>query len=218
MFTIIIACASIIITSISSCKKNTAIPKGMVECPWDISIPVPITTNNLTSKMKIYDTLKFSINVPFKNFNLANNDSIDLSIFSDLWGGALIVRNIHDSISKNGVNDIGARSEFSMKTELNIFETNDKNSTNQTILFKYKKTINAFQITLNLIPQQKGTFQIVFLSSAFRDAFCGNSLKHSFVNYRSNEFYHFIEEAIGRKLVGDDPYQYIPENYVIRVE
>lgn len=218
MLTIAIASSVIVILSTPACDKRTDIPKGMVKCPWDISIPVPITTNNIKSRMKLYDTLIFSINVPFKNFNWANNDSIDLSIFSDLWGGVIIVRNIHDSISKNGANDIGARSEFKIITELNIFETNDKKSTNQTILFKYKKSNNEFQLTLKLIPQQKGTYQIVFLSSAFRDAFCGNALRHSFVNYRSNEFYYLIEEAIGRKLTGDNPYQYIPENYVIRVE
>lgn len=169
--------------------------------------------------MKLYDTLIFSINVPFKNFNRANNDSIDLSIFSDLWGGALFVRNIHDSISNNGINDIGARSEFKMQSELNIFEVRDKNTRpNEAMLFKYKKGFGGFQLTLKLIPQQKGTYQIIFLSSAFKDAFCGNALRHSFVNYRSNEFYYLIEEAIGRKLTGDNPYQYIPENYVIRVE
>lgn len=214
-----IASYVIVILSTPACDKRTDIPKGMVKCPWDISIPVPIITNNMTSRMKLYDTLIFSINVPFKNFNRANSDSIDLSIFRDLWGGALFVRSIHDSISKNGVKDIGARSEFNMQSELNIFEVRDKNTRpNEAMLFKYKKSINAFQLTLKLIPQQKGTYQIIFLSSAFKDAFCGNALPHSFVNYRSNEFYYLIEEAIGHKLTGDDPYQYIPENYVIRVE
>jgi len=219
MFTIAIASSVIVILSTPACDKRTDIPKGMVKCPWDISIPVPITTNNIKSRMKLYDTLIFSINVPFKNFNWANNDSIDLSIFSDLWGGVSIPKSIHDSVANGGGNNIGGRSEFKIVTELNIFEARDKNTRpNETILLKYKKSINAFQLTLKLIPQQKGTYQIIFLSSAFKDAFCGNALRHSFVNYRSNEFYYLIEEAIGRKLTGDNPYQYIPENYVIRVE
>lgn len=42
--TIAIASSFIVILSTAACDKRTDIPKGMVRCPWDISIPVPITT------------------------------------------------------------------------------------------------------------------------------------------------------------------------------
>jgi hypothetical protein len=214
-----IALSTLFIISITSCEKKTEIPKGMVKCPWDISIPVPIEVNNTESRKKLYDTLIFSINVPFKNFNLGNNDSIDLSIFSELWGGALIVRMIHDSVANGGINSPGGRSDFKWKTATNIFELRDKNTKpNEALLFKYEKLQNCFQLTLKLVPQQKGTYQIIFLSSAFRDAFCGNGLRHSFVDYSNSNFSYLIEEAIGRKLIGDDPYQYIAGNYILRVE
>jgi hypothetical protein len=85
-------------------------------------------------------------------------------------------------------------------------------------LFSYKKEINQFTSTLRILPKQKGTYIVVFLNSGFRDAFCGNGLNHSFVDYSNTNFSYLIEEVLGRKMIGDDPYQYIPGNYILRVE
>jgi hypothetical protein len=198
----------------SSCNKQGGMPKGMVNCPWDISIPVPIGVNNITSRMKLDDTLIFTINVPFRNFNRANNDSIDLSIFSNLWGGLILVKVIHDSVVGYGRNSKGALEYFRWFSGNHKFETRN----DDFLLFGYKKEINQFTTTLRFVPKQKGTYILVFLNSAFRDAFCGNGLNHSIVDYSNTNFSYLIEEVLGRKMIGDDPYQFIPGNYILRVE
>lgn len=197
-----------------SCNKQGGIPKGKVNCPWDISIPVPISLNNVSSRMKLGDTLIFNINVSFKNFNRLNNDSINLAIFSDLWGGVILKRVIHDSVVGFGQNYKGALENLKWFSSNNKFETRG----DDFLLFSYKKEINQFTTTLYIFPKQKGTFEFVFLNSAFRDAFCANGLRHSFVNYSNSNFSYLIEEVLGRKLIGDDPYQFIPGNYILKVE
>jgi hypothetical protein len=204
----------IVILFFPSCNKQGGIPKGKVRCPWDISIPVPISVNNISSRMKLGDTLIFNINVPFKNFNRSNNDSINLTIFSDLWGGMILKRVIHDSVVGFGQNYKGALENLKWFGSNNKFETRG----DDFLLFGYKKEINQFTTTLYILPQQKGTFELVFFNSAFRDAFCANGLSHSFVNYSNSNFSYLIEEVLGRKLIGDDPYQFIPGNYILRVE
>jgi hypothetical protein len=199
---------------LSGCNKTGGIPKGKVECPWDFRISTPVVVNNLKSIMKLGDTLKFSITIPFRSFNLVTNDSIDISIFNDVWGGVLVGRQIHFSEATiPGLYYIKQRDGFSYSTVSNVFE-NDKD--NESLLFKYQKTGTDFGVNINCIARMKGTFIFNFLSSGSRDAFCSNSMPHFVANYLNTDFIYLLNEAIGKEVIPNNIV--LPTNYYIKVE
>jgi hypothetical protein len=204
----------IFIFLLAACDKKTEVPKGRVLCPWDFRINAPLDVNNLTSIMKLGDTLKFRISIPFQSINLVTGDSIDLSIFNDVWGGVLVTRQIHYSeATVPGVYYVNDRDGFKYISELNIFEKDKKN---YSLLFKYQKTDKEFRVNINCTPIKKGTFLFNFLSSGSRDAFCANSMPHFIVNYQNTDFIYLLNEAIGKDVIPNNIV--LPTNYYIRVE
>ncbi len=204
----------LITMQIAGCDKRSEIPKGKVRCPWDFKITIPVQVNNLKSIMKLGDTLKFGISIPFRSFNLVTNDSIDLSIFKDVWGGVLVSKVIHYSeVTIPGGYSANQRDAFIYTSELNLFE---KDKTNHSLLFKYIKTDTTFHITIICIPKMKGTFMFTFLSSGSRDAFCSNSMPHHINNYLNTDFIYLLNEAVGKDVIPTNTR--LPTNYYIKVE
>jgi hypothetical protein len=204
----------LITMQIVGCNKRGGIPDGKVRCPWDFSITVPVEVNNLKSIMKLNDTLRFVLNIPYRSLNLITNDSINLDIFKDVWGGILVSKVIHYSeVTISGGYSVNQRDAFIFRSELNSFE---KDKTNHSLHFKYIKTDKAFRITLACIAKMKGTFTITFLSSGSRDAFCSNSFPHYINNYLNTDFIYLLNEAVGKDVM--PPNTLLPTNYYIRVE
>jgi hypothetical protein len=172
--------------------------------------------------MTINDTLQFKIEIPFKNLNRFAGDSVNLSLFEDLWGGLTIDEYIEDSnlaVPGGGIiNLIPARLEFGYSSNNNQFQVPDNSgSPNKgAIFFQFGKTTNNFNINLRIIPKKKGTFLFIFLSSGFRDAECFNKISHRILSYNNELYTNLIEEAIGKPLLGGNLYN--PELYIIRVE
>jgi hypothetical protein len=202
------------ISGLLSCGKRTDIPKGKVNCPWDFRMNTPVNVNNHNSIMKLEDTLKISISIPFRSLNLVTGDSIDLSIFNDVWGGVLVTRQIHYSEAViPGVYYVNDRESFKYMSELNTFEKDQKN---YSLLYKYQKIGNEFRININCIPNKRGTFLFNFISSGSRDAFCANSMPHYIVNYINTDFIYLLNEAIGKEVIPNNIV--LPTNYYIKVE
>lgn len=204
----------ILIVSCSKEQKKT--------CKDDFKINAPIEVNYKSSRMALKDTLKFSIEVSFKNLNAFAGDSIDLSIFNDLWGGFTILEFIKDSIVVPGggpINSIPARTAFTYLSVINKFEIpNDAGRPSpDAIFFRYNKGQKNFILNLYIIPKKKGTFTFNFLSSGFRDAECFNTVRHEIVAYRNDTFTKLLEDAIGKPLrIDANPYN--PSLFIIQVE
>lgn len=198
-----------------NCKKETKTP-----CAGDFSFETPIQVNYLQSRMLITDTLTFRIEVTQKNKNTLGGETVDVSVFQDLWGGIRIIEYIKDSSIGTGgfINSIPARTSFQFRSESNVFEIpNDLGRPSpEGQFFKYSKVNKGFIINLKMTPKKKGTFSMVFLESGFRDAFCYNSINHSILNYSNKDFEFLLEEAMGKPLYQYSPYN--PELYIIRVE
>jgi hypothetical protein len=172
--------------------------------------------------MTIKDTIKFSIDVPFKNLNVFVGDSVDLSLFSELWGGFTVLRYIKDSnlnVPGGGViNAIPARGEFQYNSEINKFEIPLESDVQnpRALFFRWAKMANSFTVNLKIIPTKKGVFTFNFLPSGFRDAVCFNKLSHQIKGYNNTLYTKLIEDAIGKPLNGGNPYN--PELYIIKIE
>jgi hypothetical protein len=202
---------------VSGCKKESKIP-----CKDDFRIDAPIIVNYKLSRMTINDTLRFSIEIPMKNLNGYTGDSMDLSLFNDLWGGFTILEFITDSIVVPGggpINSIPARVAFTYSTKTNQFEIpNDAGRpAPDALFFRYYKAQKSFSLSLSIIPKKKGTFTFNFLSGGFRDAECFNKVNHEIIGYRNDDYTKLLEEAIGKPLrIDANPYN--PFLYIIRVE
>jgi len=200
-----------------ACSKEKKIP-----CQDDFKIDAPIYVNFKSGRMTINDTLQFSIEVPFRNLNEFVGDSIDLSLFDDLWGGFTILEYIKDSnlnVPGGGViNAIPARGEFRFNSKINEFEIpSERGVQNPRALFiQFAKLRSSFRLSISISPIKKGVFTFNFVPSGFRDAECFNKLSHRILSYNNELYTYLIEEAIGKPLMGGNPYN--PELYIIRVE
>lgn len=200
---------------IVSCKKETK-----KNCVNDFALEVPIQVNYLQSRMLKIDTLTFRIEIPQRSRNAFSGDTIDISVFNDLWGGIRIIKYIKDSSIGTGgfINTISARNAFQFLSGNNIFEIpNDLGRPSQEVqFFKYSKGVDRFYINLKFVAKEKGTYLIQFLNSGFRDAECYNRINHTISGYRNTDFTYLLDEAVGRVIGGPD--EYYPFNYVLRVE
>ncbi len=202
---------------IIACSKDKKLP-----CKDDFKIDASIEVNYKQSKMNLGDTLQFKIVVPFKNLNSVSSDSIDLSSYSDLWGGFTIDEYIQDSnlnVSGGGViNLIPARLKFEISSNINQFEIPNSSGTRNTgaLFFRFAKLPNLFKLQIDIIPKTKGTFLFIFIPGGFRDVACFNKLSYRILGYNNELYTYLIEEAIGKPLRGGNPYN--PELYIIRVE
>jgi hypothetical protein len=203
------------ISCMLGCRKETKIP-----CIDDFAIVAPVKVSHLNSKMKLDDTLSFRIEISKKSTNSFTGDTVDVSLFSDLWGGLRIVEYIKDSSIGTGgfINSISARASFLFLSDNNIFEIpNDLGRPSPEVqFFKYSKENTGFILNLKIIPKKKGTFAMVFLASGFRDAICYNRISHSILNYNNKDYEFLLEEAMGKPLYQYSPYN--PELYIIKVE
>jgi hypothetical protein len=200
-----------------ACSKEKKIP-----CKSDFRIEAPIEVNYKASRMTLNDTLQFKIEIPFKNLNRITGDSVNLSLFEDLWGGFTIDEYIKDSnlaVPGGGlINLIPARLEFRYLSKINQFQIPDNSgSPNKgALFFRFAKSATKFNLILEIIPKKKGTFLFIFLPSGFRDAECFNKFSHRILSYNNELYTYLIEEAIGKPIMGGNPYN--PELYIIRVE
>jgi hypothetical protein len=200
-----------------ACSKDKKIP-----CRDDFRIDAPIEVNYKLSRMILGDTIQFKIEVPFTNLNSFSSDSMNLSLFNDLWGGFTIDEYITDSnlaIPGGGViNLIPARLDFRYISKTNQFEIPNNSGTQDkgALFFRFAKSETKFNLNLDVIPKKKGTFLFIFLSGGFRDVECFNKLRLKIEGYNNELYTNLIEEAIGKPLRGGNPYN--PELYIIRVE
>jgi hypothetical protein len=203
------------ISSILGCKKESKTP-----CVNDFALGASASVSHLKSKMKLTDTLSFRIEIPNKSINSFSGDTVDISVFSDLWGGLRFVEYIKDSSIGTGgfINSISARTSFQFLSDNNIFEIpNDLGRPSPEVkFFKYSKVNNRFILNLKIIPKKMGTFAMVFLASGFRDAVCYNRINHSILNYSNKDYEFLIEEAMGKPLYQYSPYN--PELYIVKIE
>jgi hypothetical protein len=197
-----------------SCDKEKI---KKIDC-YDFGLNGYVDISKLNSIIKLEETLFVKIEIPFQSINDFTAENIEIGKFNSLWGGLKIVRYISDSMANGNINTPGAIKSFKYATENNIFEIPENlgQPSTDALFFRYQKGTNTFSLNLKVIPFEKGTYQIQFLSSGFRDASCFNRINHIIRNYRNTDYTFLLEQALGRPFGRPD--EYYPFNYNLKVE
>jgi hypothetical protein len=153
--------------------------------------------------MHIGDTLKLKIKFPFKQFNFASGDTINIGKYSRVWLG---IRLTKITKTDSSIVEVAARNHFKYYSPNLKFDFTEGigSAPNTRVRFVLKKQESDFVGEILIVAQQKGMYYLKSMDGIIDDACAFSSLRPYWENYPIDSIMQDWEKIVGRPLNDDE--------------
>lgn len=183
----------------NGCKKGIVLP----ECENPLKFTYPIGIAPISKHMHIGDTLKLKIKFPFKQFNFASGDTINIGKYSRVWLG---IRLTKITKTDSSIVEVAARNHFKYYSPNLKFDFTEGigSAPNTRVRFVLKKQESDFVGEILIVAQQKGMYYLKSMDGIIDDACAFSSLRPYWENYPIDSIMQDWEKIVGRPLNDDE--------------